>query len=212
LLAPVVRLWYTFVAFMVGARPPHRFCRNRAFDVMVTPTVERVSRISEKVRKRSLSIALGPPIPESVISTFESLCGCILPEGYRTFLKELGDGAKGPPYYGLLRFGELPPDLSKSEVPQWNDVQRVRRPFPFTELWVWEDGDTSNEGEKEQVSDGTLHLGTDGCGQYWLLVVTGPERGNVWMLADVGITPTRPKRDFLQWFEDWLDGNSNWWQ
>jgi hypothetical protein len=27
------------------------------------------------------------------------------------------------------------------------------------------------------------------------------------MLTDVGITPTEPKVDFLQWFEDWLDRN-----
>jgi hypothetical protein len=32
------------------------------------------------------------------------------------------------------------------------------------------------------------------------------------MLADVGITPTAPKRDFLQWFEDWLDGVREWWE
>jgi hypothetical protein len=43
-----------------------------------------------------------------------------------------------------------------------------------------------------------------------LLIVTGPDRGHVWQLADVGVTPTRPKREFLRWFEDWLDGKTDW--
>jgi hypothetical protein len=46
---------------------------------------------------------------------------------------------------------------------------------------------------------------------YWCVIVTGPERGNVWMISDEGIQPTAPKRDFLQWYEDWLDGVRDWW-
>ncbi len=44
---------------------------------------------------------------------------------------------------------------------------------------------------------GVLTLGTDGCGQFWALVVHGPQFGKVWMLADVGITPTVPALTFL---------------
>jgi hypothetical protein len=45
----------------------------------------------------------------------------------------------------------------------------------------------------------------------WVLIVTGPERGNIWFKCGEGITPTIPKRDFLRWFEDWLDGVRDWW-
>ena len=46
---------------------------------------------------------------------------------------------------------------------------------------------------------------------YWFVIVTGPERGNVWMICGEGIQPTAPKRDFLQWYEEWLDGVREWW-
>jgi hypothetical protein len=45
----------------------------------------------------------------------------------------------------------------------------------------------------------------------WILIVTGPERGNIWFKCGEGIQPTSPKRDFLRWFEDWLDGVRDWW-
>jgi hypothetical protein len=45
---------------------------------------------------------------------------------------------------------------------------------------------------------------------YWHLIVAGPERGNVWTLSSEGIQPTAPKRDFLTWYEDWLDGKGSW--
>jgi hypothetical protein len=44
----------------------------------------------------------------------------------------------------------------------------------------------------------------------WHLIVTGAERGNVWMLCGEGVVPQDPNRDFLTWYEDWLDGVKNW--
>lgn len=170
---------------------------------------ERVDRIARKARERGAR--LGPPLTEDAIAAVEVRCGCALPDGYRAFLRHVGNGGVGPPAYGLLPLGETPDNMSAAESQAWIESRRVLRPFPFTNPWVWEDGDSSDEGTREQVEDGTLHLGTDGCAQYWLLVVSGPERGNVWMLADVGITHTVPKRDFLQWYEDWLDGVREWW-
>ena len=101
--------------------------------------------------------------------------------------------------------------MPPGEAALWRDLPRVTAPFPFTRTWVWEDGDTSTEGNQEQVEYGSICLGNDGCGMYWHLVVTGPERGNVWLLAGEGIQPTTPKRDFLRWYEDWLDGTTDWW-
>ncbi len=58
--------------------------------------------------------------------------------------------------------------------------------------------------------DGHLYLGTEGCGEDWVLVVSGPERGCVWNLSDVGAVPCTPPSDFLEWYERWLDGRSYW--
>jgi hypothetical protein len=41
---------------------------------------------------------------------------------------------------------------------------------------------------------GSLLLGTDGCGMYWHLIVTGPQRGHVWLIDQNRAMPfgTRP--------------------
>jgi hypothetical protein len=80
----------------------------------------------------------------------------------------------GPPAYGLLRLGQTPDDMSEEESRPWANPNGAGRPFPFTRPWVWEDGEPSDKGTREQLADGTLHLGTDGCAQYWLLVVAAP--------------------------------------
>ena len=169
----------------------------------------RIDRISRKLREKGRQ--LGPTLTNDTIRDFEARCGCMLPDGYRSFLQHVGNGGSGPPAYGLLELDQMPKHMNEEELRAWSDLKRVSRPFPFTQTWVWEDGRSSDEGTQDQTHDGNIHLGTDGCAQYWLLIVSGPERGNVWLLADVGVTPTSPRRDFLQWFEDWLDGVTEWW-
>jgi hypothetical protein len=169
----------------------------------------RIARIVTKLRARG--IRLVECLSEEATTSFERRCGISLPEGYRTFLRTVGNGGPGPPAYGWAGLGEAGGQTSDEQLRVWSELHRVNKPFPFTQAWVWEDGDASSEGSREQVQNGSIYLGNDGCGQYWFLVVSGPERGNVWLLADVGVTPTLPKRDFLQWYEDWLDGVENWW-
>ena len=93
----------------------------------------------------------------------------------------------------------------------WTELPHVQKPFPFSKTWVWEGGDLSEEGANEEIHSGSIYLGTDGCGMYWHLIVTGAERGNVWQICGEGLQPTDPKRDFLRWYEEWLDGVRDWW-
>ena len=59
------------------------------------------------------------------------------------------------------------------------------------------------------VAHGVLPLGTDGCGMAPMLVVTGAERGKVWLFTEVGIGPdTMQSGDALAQshpFLDWLE-------
>jgi hypothetical protein len=169
----------------------------------------RIDRIRLKLGGRNL--LPGPPLGEETVAAFERRHGIGLPDAYREFLLRVGDGGGGPPEYGLMRLGEVPKDMLPQEAATWRSLPKVTEPFPFTQAWVWEDGDTSPEGTGDEVSCGSLCLGTDGCAMYWHLVVSGPERGHVWMLCGEGIQPTVPKRDFLRWYEDWLDGVQDWW-
>ncbi len=171
----------------------------------MTSTIDnQIDRIRTKLNEAD--IAIGPPLSEAEIMEFENRNGVGLPEEYRRYLLEIGNECVGPPCYGLVPFGSTPDDMPAGLHIHWTSLPDVRKSFPFTRHWIWGDGGVSTEGAEDEVRNGTICLGTDGCGGDWFLVVTGPDRGIPWMVAFEGIQPICPKRNFLQWFEDWLDG------
>ncbi|WP_460063785.1 SMI1/KNR4 family protein [Streptomyces sp. YKOK-I1] len=146
------------------------------------------------------------------VHAFEGEHGVVLPEPYRTFVAEISDGSyQGPPEYGLVGLAEVPSD--------WGGGERRKPglPFPLTEMWVWEDDDgpyDDPEAVIEQVHDhGSIVLGTDGCAMNWHLVVTGPHRGQIWQVTDVGALPfgaefghTTSAPGFSGWVAHWAAG------
>jgi hypothetical protein len=81
----------------------------------------------------------------------------------------------------------------------------------------WEEDDTDTEeidALVDRVFDhGSLVLGTDGCGMNWHLVVTGPHRGHIWMIAGEGADPfgaefggTTAAPGFAGWVRHWAEG------
>jgi hypothetical protein len=176
---------------------------------MVSSDDDRIRRTAQKVRDRG--VRLGPPLSEEELRRFEDRHGISLPADYRSFLLHIGNGGEGPPEYGIAALGGSADDMRGEEVRLWSELPTVRERFPFTKPWVWEDGELSDEGTKDQISNGCIYVGNDGCGMYWYVIVTGPERANMWMICGEGMEPTEPKRDFLRWYEDWLDGVTDWW-
>jgi hypothetical protein len=95
---------------------------------------------------------------------------------------------------------------------QQDDWSRFRPdlPFPLTDIWDWEEEcERLSEEESDKIvaamhEHGHLYLGTQGCGEDWILIITGNERGCVWNRAD-SMTQPSPKRDFISWYEYWLD-------
>ncbi|WP_351227833.1 SMI1/KNR4 family protein [Streptomyces sp. NPDC002133] len=150
------------------------------------------------------------------VRAFEAEHGVVLPEPYRTFVAEITDGSyTGPPDYGLVGLAELPDD--------WGDdrpVRDVSRPFPLTEAWLWEEDPRPFE-EIEPILDpvfdhGSIVLGTDGCGMYWHLIVTGPHRGHIWNICGEGAAPfgaefgsTTGDPGFAGWVGHWA-ANKPW--
>lgn len=138
------------------------------------------------------------------VRAFEAEHGIVVPEPYRTFVAEMTDGSyAGPPDYGLVGLAELPND--------WGDGRPQRdlsRPFPLTEAWLWEDDERPEEEIEPilgQVFDhGSIVLGTDGCGMYWHLVVTGPQRGHIWNICGEGAIPFGA--GFAEWVAHWAAG------
>lgn len=162
-----------------------------------------------------------PPAGPEAVRSFEAENGIVLPEPYRTFVAEICDGLRaGPPYYGLLPFAKTPSDWG-ADRPE----RLLAEPFPLTEAWLWEadDGGTALSEQEfddrvESVFDhGSLVLGTDGCGMYWHLIVTGPQRGHVWLIDENGAIPFGTRSDaslmpgvpgLAGWVTHWARGRS----
>ena len=182
-------------------RPGRDRQEHRVDDVEV-----RVARVLAKVEAAGLRLEPCPTREE--VEGFEESTGVTLPEAYRAFLLAVGNGGDGPPCDGLARLGEGPPTSDRASLDFWRDLPCLALPFPFTEDWVWERGETTGEGIGEQVRHGSVYLGTDDAGDDLHLIVTGPDRGRIWTVSWAGICAIRPKVDFLDWFEGWLDGRS----
>jgi len=167
---------------------------------------------------------LGECLNEDQISQFERQIGCRLPEDYRRFLGEVGNGGFGPGL-GLTPLGA--DSLIDPRIPV--DGQFKLNPsasFPYVSDWNFLPLKQALEEQSPQLDelliyyfdtariDGTIHIADLGCGAIALLVLDGPQRGKIWLDfrgTYGGIAPaTRGADDagaveFLEWYEAWLD-------
>ena len=176
---------------------------------------------------------LNPVIEESVVAAFERSHGVTLPEGYRRFLTEIGNGGAGP-FYGVSRLGEM--DSINGEEP-WKAgdgfIGVLSEPFPHREAWndvpdYPECPDYPGDAEEDAAYDrtfeaadaiywdsrnvnGAVPICHRGCCLRDWLVVTGPEAGHVWedrRVDDEGLVPSAGpdgrRMTFLDWYCDWL--------
>ncbi|NUR01083.1 MAG: SMI1/KNR4 family protein [Streptomyces sp.] len=93
----------------------------------------------------------------------------------------------------------------------------VGEPFPLTTAWLWEEDDGPYEDPEAAIrrflDHGSVVLGTDGCAMNWHLVVSGPQRGHIWHITDVGAMPfgsefgfTTSEPGFAGWVKHWAAG------
>jgi hypothetical protein len=97
-----------------------------------------------KSKITTLGKRLKPPLTETDVAAFESKHGVRLPEGYRQFLLEVGNGGAGPPSYGVVPLGTGPSSTDKPWTEYWEQLPDICKPVPFTKSWVWEGGDESD--------------------------------------------------------------------
>lgn len=146
---------------------------------------------------------LNPPLPEAAVAAFEAEHGIVLPEGYRRFIVELGDGGAGPSY-GLLPLADAYAEVSDSFP------GHLAEPSPFVagELYAddWWDGFWGPD-DRPDPTQGTLAIVHHGCTSYTHLVVSGPGRGRLVNVELHGVPApyVLEDEDFLSWYERWLD-------
>ncbi len=170
---------------------------------------------------------LNPVVPKSTVANFETKHGIELPDEYRQFITELGNGGAGP-YYGVFKFREMDDCHS---FRRWKEsdgfVGTLAKPFPHTSAWndvppfpEEQDDESLCDPEMERFYEiywntenvnGAIPICHQGCAYRNWLVVTGPEAGHVWedlRTDQEGLQPTQLKRkrrvNFLEWYDDWL--------
>lgn len=142
---------------------------------------------------------LNPPLAQAKVEAFERRWNITLPESYRSFIIDVGNGGAGP-YYGLYRVGDTDPLLDP-------DGPLLAMPFPHVTAWNADSLPPQDEDayfSDEQIA-GSLALAHFGCGDFLRLVITGEARGEVWQDGrggDYGIWPVAA--DFADWYAEWL--------
>lgn len=164
---------------------------------------------------------LNPAIKDSIVETFERVHNISLPESYRLFLTDIGDGGAGP-CYGLYSFQKAIELSVDADAGVWlADI------FPLTthdvDTYLQHCQQCEDEGEIDLIKKipmpdplpGILCLAEYGCNCFYILVVNGEQRDTVWLIdSDHNtITPILDKnnkqRNFIDWYGSWLDHHLN---
>lgn len=142
---------------------------------------------------------LNPVLAKKTVEDFEKEHSIVLPEEYRDFILEMGDGGAGP-YYGIYTLQ----DAYKEN--KWFQLGDLKKDFPLTEEWQNEDDEEDENAYPENLYDGCMMISHQGCGTWSFLIVSGPERGKVWndfTTNDGGLLPTG--YTFAEWYQNWLN-------
>lgn len=180
----------------------------------MTSQYEKIMILKDRLDKTPLKF--NPVASAGKTEKFETENRITLPVDYKLFIQHIGDGGDGPPEYGIKPIGTDAGWWFDAQRKAWLTFENIRKPFPFSEQWIWEGDEAENTELQGRIFDGNIYLGTDGCGMDWTLIISGEQRGFVWQITDVGISPCQPPMTFLQWFTKWLDHDKSspdpfWW-
>lgn len=178
----------------------------------------------------SVGAGLFPCISNTDVSAFEKRHSVLLPPEYRYFLTIVGNGGTE-----LFKLGEMD-DGWDFRAWEENDgfIGILSEPFQYSEEWndltghpEFEPGKETDEAwlaEYDRKRDlfydhywipinGAIPIAHWGCAIRLWLVVTGPERGNVWHDDRANLQGLKPlkKSDgsrlgFLEWCKGWPNG------
>jgi hypothetical protein len=203
---------------------------RRQFDVEAVKHGLATLRGADKARGEfgaaSRHYRLRPCVTEERLQTFEREYGVQFPSAYRTFLTTIGNGGAGPGD-GILPLGVFDPDARY----QGGVIGDLSKPFPHRDYWnadeeYYQRGEAIDEVDEEAyrqwrseyfstaLINGALPICHEGCGFFFLLIVTGRGRGQLWLdgrVSDDGIRPiTDPEGrclTFPEWYHQWLDAS-----
>lgn len=167
-----------------------------------------------------------PALDESAVAAFETRHGVTLPADYRAFLTRIANGDPGPDLgLGPLRYRPFlaPPavvatvrtadgeehnaETGPRHLP--SRTSELAEPFRLDSAWDPCCDDLPDEIMRANLYDGVLEIGEIGCGYFYLLVVSGAGRGEVWVDYTAGDGQLMKVADsFADWFDAWLNAST----
>ncbi|WP_163859784.1 SMI1/KNR4 family protein [Paenibacillus elgii] len=194
-------------------------------------TIKSILQKIDEIRAKKITlpssqdaIVFNPTLNADEIALFEKTWKIELPDGFKSFLSEIGNGGFGPGH-GLIPLGTesiLDPRIPVGD----RDTMDTEKDFAYGSAWNYEPLRRAMEegtADQDQLMEyyfsvdrisGAIRVCDWGGGGLGLLVVKGREHGKVWCdyRGDFGgIFPeTFSGEDsghmsFLQWYEAWLD-------
>jgi hypothetical protein len=157
-------------------------------------------------------------ISEAKLREFEASYNVTLPEAYRSFLLNIGNGGNFPGY-GLIPLEAIVAGSHLFTYLQ-SDPLYLSKPFPLTsqlDLITLQTQQSASRLDGVRAYDpayyrkGLLPIADYGCGICYSMVLTGPQRGRIWrdnFANGAGIFPICSEQgqqfEFLDWLEDEL--------
>ena len=140
--------------------------------------------------------------PET-LHAFEELHSVILPDCYRMFLCELGNGGAGP-HYGIYALGTDEHGPLRGAI-----LENLKSCFVYEEDW---DGPFDEELDfSDDLMQGAMPIATRGCAMTYWMVVTGPQKGQIWFDDRAHGNRIEPVENeggnrltFDAWYMNWL--------
>jgi hypothetical protein len=163
---------------------------------------------------------MNPPAAPGEVLAFETTYSISLPECYKAFLLQVGNGGKGymnsgaGPYYGLYTLGENTDELLRAGSEKYLKYPCTLYPDMSDEDWsamnsILDQENVSDDEYEKTISTlfgGILPIGSQGCTYLHGIVLNGPHAGRV---VNLDIDRQKPKftyeNNFLDWYERWLD-------
>jgi hypothetical protein len=104
----------------MGEQAPHRVIDVRWHRAEIVDRLDALRRMdpdNSRFGAAAHRYELNQPLAEPQVAAFEAQHGVTLPQAYRTFLLDVGDGGAGP-FYGIFR-------LDRSDLPDRDDEDRL---------------------------------------------------------------------------------------
>lgn len=158
-----------------------------------------LAELAELVPDRTELHTVGKRWSERELAEFEREHGVALPDDYRTYLREVGDGGAGFAFHGSCCGGIA----SLRDAAEGADLSG---PFPLSESF------NEGEGSSDGLDRGWLRLGQTPSHYGLLLVVAGPGSGQLWKDSRGyefgGLDPTG--ETFTEAQSSWLQQQLSW--